>query len=213
MNREDCHYGCRHDEDGFLPPTECYRCATPLQGQYSGHPAERYAGTFNGLCDRCTHAEPIKIGEYDNGAELWEYAPHCPSWRRDRESFIAFSDCLVCEGRGFTRVSRSDSQGGSYREHCRECSKRLRHAEVLYRIGLSKYDDLKKELEDMLRVRQRGLKTDEQWADFIASPLAVQFRLKLKQLWAMPTPKYFKPPKLVRKAIWTAAGMMLVTCT
>lgn len=213
MNSEDCHYDCHHDEDGFMPPSECYRCTTPLQGQYSGHPAESYAGTFTGLCGKCTHAEPIKIGEYDNGAELWEYAPHCPSWRRDRETYIAFSDCLRCIGRGFSWIGRSDASGGSYRAYCRECNGRFHKSEALYSIEVGKYETLKKELEDMLRVKHPKPKTDEQWADLHNSPLSIQFSIKLRKLWAMPTPKVPEPPKLIRKRVWKSGKSVLVACT
>lgn len=111
--------------NGFYNGVTCRKCGKSLDGQGDGHPAESYAGTYTGLCDKCTHAGGfvIRIAESD-GCKQWSYPPHCPSWRRDRESYLAYDDCLTCKGTGRIYISRSYPQGGPYYIQCKECSAR-----------------------------------------------------------------------------------------
>jgi hypothetical protein len=112
------------DRNGMLPAHNCKQCDKPLNAD-GYHPAELYAGTYTGLCYQCerTGKRLIKIDPVD-GAETWEFPPHCPSWRRDRERFIGFTGCQACNGKGRLWVSRANSQGGSYSAQCKECSER-----------------------------------------------------------------------------------------
>lgn len=110
--------------DGMLHNHGCSRCGKQLNGD-GGHPAELYAGTYTGLCygcERgsafCTHIELMDMAEH------WEFPPHCPSWRRDREYYTGYSDCTDCDGRGSKWISRPDPQGGSYRTYCETCFSR-----------------------------------------------------------------------------------------
>ena len=100
----------------------CLRCNVKLNAD-GGHPAELYAGTFNGLCYRCTGEAGFVIETLDDGCQVWSYPPHCPSWRRDRERFLGFPDCGECNGTG--QAGRGRSFGGSsFPLHCRECMDR-----------------------------------------------------------------------------------------
>lgn len=110
---------------GMFPQHDCYQCRTPLNAD-GGHPAELYAGTYTGLCYRCQNG-PVYVEAYYpfDGAIVLNYAPHCPSWRRDRELYTAYPDCQECRGRGMLWVSRAMSMGGSYRSFCNTCSNRF----------------------------------------------------------------------------------------
>ena len=110
------------DKDGFYPIHNCKRCNKPLQGQGSGRPAELYAGTYTGLCYPCTNAPMIILRQYPDGAQRKEYSPYRPSYRRNRNSYIAYDDCDDCKGLGYTyRYQRH----GSYRAYCDTCSRRF----------------------------------------------------------------------------------------
>lgn len=111
------------NKNGFFEGLKCKKCNEPLQGERSGHPAESYAGTYTGLCYECQNSSSYVIETYANGAKLWSHPPHCPSWRRDREEFVAFNDCQECH-HGRIMISRSYGQGGSYPEYCRSCMKK-----------------------------------------------------------------------------------------
>jgi len=112
------------DSHGMLPAHQCRQCGRQLNAD-GGHPAELYAGTYTGLCYQCERSGErlVHVARLD-GAEVWEFPPHCPSWRRDRERFIGFRGCQVCAGKGRLWVGRADAQGGSYTEQCKECSAR-----------------------------------------------------------------------------------------
>ena len=111
------------DDRGFLPKHNCKSCKGPLDTT-GDRPAELYLGTYTGLCNKCTMAGSFVVKEYRDGALKISYAPHCPSWRRDREEYIAYSDCEICRGTGRLYVSRSMSQGGSYYRYCSQCLNR-----------------------------------------------------------------------------------------
>lgn len=139
--------------DGMLPTHYCGRCESELNPN-GFRPAELYAGTYTGLCYKCqnspafcTHVELI------DRAEHWEFPPHCPSWRRDRESYVGYSDCNDCDGRGSKMVSRSFPSGGPYRTYCDIC--------------FSKYDNhpLRK------RLTQRRQRINNAWASALVNHL------------------------------------------
>lgn len=113
--------------NGFPPEgltLYCRRCGTALSGDGGNRPAETYAGTYTGLCYACQRvgAFPLRTEALD-GAVWWEWPPHCPSWRRDRQTFVGYPDCTECGGRGRELVSRA--VGGSYPRNCRGCMDRL----------------------------------------------------------------------------------------
>jgi len=116
------------DRDGMLgAPGEikCRGCGKGLDAD-GGHPAERYAGTFTGLCYGCEGGPAFDTGKREaSGAEVWSHPPHAPSWRRDRQTYVWFHDCSNprCQ-HGRTWISRSDPQGGSYTVNCPACWKR-----------------------------------------------------------------------------------------
>lgn len=107
------------DSEYYYTGAECLRCGKVLGTRI---PAEIYAGTFNGLCYGCTAAGPyiVRVSLLD-GARVLSYPPHCPSWRRDRETFTAYADCETCQGSGVQR--RCVGQTG-YREYCKPCIQR-----------------------------------------------------------------------------------------
>lgn len=111
------------DDQGFLPQQNCQGCGKPLNRDKN--PAELYAGTFTGLCYECERKAAYVTYEFSDGAKYWSHAPHCPSWRRDRETFIAYDDCPECkEKHGRIMVSRNFSQGGPYPIQCQTCLSR-----------------------------------------------------------------------------------------
>lgn len=130
------------DREGVLgAPGElkCKQCGVGLDAN-GGRPAERYAGTYTGLCYGCERSRSFDTGErLLSGAQVWSHPPHCPSWRRDREMFWWFPDCQNPRCRhGSVWVSRRSSQGGSYTENCPACFKRhCDHPDV---VAKSAYD-------------------------------------------------------------------------
>lgn len=107
--------------DGFLPEgTKCEQCGTVLKKD-----AESYAGTFTGLCRACENIS-VRIEKvfFDRAVKI-SYPPHCPSWRRNRDSFIAYKDCKECGGSGKKTIIRSMAYGGSYPVSCPLCSDRF----------------------------------------------------------------------------------------
>lgn len=112
------------DNCGMLPAHNCKQCDKPLNAD-GYHPAELYAGTYTGLCYKCQNSDVRLIYTAPlDGCQSWEFPPHCPSWRRDRERFLAYPACEKCEGKGRLWVGRSDAQGGSYSQQCPDCSAR-----------------------------------------------------------------------------------------
>jgi hypothetical protein len=109
--------------DGMLAPSVCKRCNKPLNAD-GGHPAELYAGTYNGLCYACTGSGEYSEGKQADGAETWNFPPHCPAWRRDRETFIGYAGCETCGGHGRIMHYRSYATGGPYPNQCELCSAR-----------------------------------------------------------------------------------------
>jgi hypothetical protein len=111
------------DKDGMFPSDlTCIRCGKVLNAD-GGHPAELYAGTFNGLCYPCTSSGGyIEHVEILDGALSWSYPPSCPSWRRDREHAIGYADCETCKGSGIEGTHYSNST--RWRDRCKACSER-----------------------------------------------------------------------------------------
>lgn len=110
--------------DGMLGPPgvlTCKRCNRHLNPN-GDRPAEVYAGTFTGLCYACQDrgAEIIATDPLD-GAICIEYPPHCPSYRRDRESYWGYADCQRCNGKCSIVVPRDFGNGGPYRQSCSVC--------------------------------------------------------------------------------------------
>lgn len=100
--------------NGCLPAHACVKCGKELKGNNSTHPAELYAGTYNGLCYSCTHNIRYVEKTYRDGATLWNYPPQRPSWRRDREKYVGYSQCPHCQGAGRYK-------NGELYEFCRPC--------------------------------------------------------------------------------------------
>lgn len=103
---------------------DCKQCGAELSGPNGPRPAESYAGTFTGLCYRCSNGAAYVAREHDDGCQEWSYPPHCPSWRRDRETFYGFADCHLCHGAGRKVEYRPLSSGGSFPRQCHVCSAR-----------------------------------------------------------------------------------------
>ncbi len=107
--------------DDMLPQHNCKRCGRPLNAD-GGHPAELYAGTYTGLCYACEREGPRVVKAYGaDGAQRISYPPSCPSWRRDREEYIAYPDCRECKGTGRIYVDRPWRSGGGYYKSCDRC--------------------------------------------------------------------------------------------
>jgi len=104
--------------NGFLPEgTKCEQCGTVLKKD-----AESYAGTFTGLCRVCENISVRIEKVFFDRAVRKSYPPHCPSWRRDRNQFIAYEDCPECKGTGKKTITRGMAYGGSYLINCSSCS-------------------------------------------------------------------------------------------
>jgi hypothetical protein len=119
---------------GHFPETWCcLRCGKPLDGEHGRNPAETYAGTYNGLCYPCTGKEPYVEAIYTfDGAQRVSWPPHCPSWRRDRESFKGYPDCENCKGMGATRGYSGGMWSGPMWHYCHPCSERFHAARKLH---------------------------------------------------------------------------------
>ena len=105
---------------------KCERCNAVLGGKRDENgnydrPAEVYLATYTGLCDRCMRAAPYTVRREWDGAQIISYPPLNPAWRRNREEYVAYADCKVCNGQGQWMHERSYAFGGPYREQCYEC--------------------------------------------------------------------------------------------
>lgn len=179
--------------NGFLPPHPCKHCGNTLRGQDSGYPAELYLGTYTGLCYPCTSAPVWLMGSYDTGAVRYSYAPECPSWRRDRQEYIAFVDCNVCMGRGYVTLCNTSPFAVSHRQYCNTCWDRHYADEREYHRQWDEERAIRAEIE-ALNKKYSGRK----WAkvnaeDYLQHADAVRYRDLVKRLWAMPVPKQPAP--------------------
>lgn len=115
------------DKQGMLPADVfCLRCAKPLDAD-GGHPAERYLGTYNGLCYRCTSEGPyVAAVAVLDGCRRVSWAPAEPSYRRSRENFYGYEGCENCEGMGVAGYRSTGGYwcGGRSREYCKPCQGR-----------------------------------------------------------------------------------------
>lgn len=112
------------DSQGMYPVHPCKKCGKDLgggkmDGSYA-RPAELYAGTYTGLCYSCQNSGPYLETTFFDGIERWNFPPHCPSWRRDRETYVFRPGCDCEKGRRI--VSRHPMYGGSYFIQCEQCS-------------------------------------------------------------------------------------------
>jgi hypothetical protein len=102
----------------------CKRCGVVMGGRFDGigwdRPAEIYAGTYTGLCDKCMYEKDYTVKEYGCDAKLISVPPDCPSWRRNRKEFIAYSDCETCKGSSWV-WKRSGAWGERYKAQCETC--------------------------------------------------------------------------------------------
>lgn len=126
---------------GMYPSTwTCRGCGCPLNAD-GFHPAELYAGTYTGLCYDCERKPFFVASTYAlDGAMRVSYPPSRPSWRRDREEFVAYADCETCGGGGIGSVD--SLRGSTYRHYCAACHDRfyahplrdraIRHRQHLY---------------------------------------------------------------------------------
>lgn len=100
----------------------CKRCGVVMGGNFDGigwdRPAEIYAGTATGLCDKCMRESDYVLETFEDGAKRVSVAPTCPSWRRDRTTHIAYDNCPECGGKGYTR---SSGTWGSSNASCKTC--------------------------------------------------------------------------------------------
>lgn len=161
------------DSNGFYPQHPCKACGKPLQGDGDGHPAESYAGTYTGLCDVCTRAGGYVEHTYRDGAQRWSYPPHCPAWRRDRETFHAYPDCQTCQGSGRLYVSRSCAVGGSYYSYCPQCFERF-YGEPLRAEHSRRSDQIARDAQDAYSrdVKALAKRTHRKVTDIPAAELA-----------------------------------------
>ena len=150
------------------PKHNCIKCGKPLNAD-GNHPAELYAGTYTGLCYGCEKSSSYVVKEYRDGAKRISYPPHCPSWRRDREEFIAYDGCPFCKGTGrFMKYSHGTF--GSYPVHCDRCFDRYyneplrKWAETrkkkIYSAAQNVYDNLLKK-NKIYKLVQRGKAPDD----------------------------------------------------
>lgn len=182
--------------DGMLPARSCTGCGKQLNAD-GNHPAELYAGTYTGLCYTC-EKKPFFVTrtEFD-GALILSYPPHCPSWRRDRETFIAYDDCEKCHGKGRFMVSRSFSQGGPYPKNCDVCSARYHNNPIRRwrerrhtRLTQAAYSTFGAELK---RHRFTG---DEPEADPIRQRVLSRYYTLLESLESLYTTRTTQPVKV-----------------
>lgn len=180
----------KRDWDGFIPgPVHCRRCRALLHGQGSGYPAETYLGTYNGLCYPCTGRPPEVVGHYSDGAVLVDHPPHCPSWRRSRERFFAWADCQTCQGLG---VKWKYGQHGRYPTQCADCRDRRYGTWHAYTKRQRAIRDEIEQLEKAAKKEQKKLGTG--WvAAWATNPIAVRYRLLVKELWETPVVREPRP--------------------
>lgn len=163
------------DENGFLPPQPCRRCGRQLEGEGSGRPAELYAGTFTGLCNGCTNAPDYSMSDPgDPKANIVSCSPALPSWRRDRETFVAFADCPYCLGHGYAWRSGSTHR---WRQQCDVCADRRwnRYARAREHWYRKRFEEIRK--------AARKVKDDPACRVWRDHPLAREWRRLMRAWW------------------------------
>lgn len=184
------------DRDGMLPAWMfCMRCNKTLNAD-GNHPAELYLGTFTGLCYGCAAAGPYvaRVSLLD-GARVLSYPPHCPSWRRDRETYTGYPDCEACQGSGVQGHGTS-AGGGRYRLYCRACIERygshpVRALDREWRLKLQDAGDrayrLRMTLAAGLRPSASRKRQEAAWTalgDDVKSALRAEIKPRYKRLLA-----------------------------
>lgn len=140
-------------QTGMFPSDWCCKACGKALNADGNHPAKLYAGTYTGLCYGCERSEGFVVSTDPlDGAITWSYPPSTPSWRRDRETKVAYADCPDCGGAGF-RWEYTYGRGRT-RAYCVTCSDRRashplrrwrseriealpRHAEAAYQARLA----------------------------------------------------------------------------
>ena len=122
------------DKSTGMYPAEwrCRICKVQLNKD-GFHPAELYAGTYTGLCYKCEAAPYFVEHTYFDGALRVSYPPSSPSWRRDRETFTAYADCTICQGKGVE--STFYNNWTNHRVACKMCSTRYYDNAVRVKTG------------------------------------------------------------------------------
>jgi hypothetical protein len=117
---------------GHFPSHLCLGgCGKMLDDENGRNPAETYAGTYTGLCYRCSMGPPVVMAVFTfDGAQKVSWPPSCPSWRRSRETFYGYPECENCKGMGATRGWNNHSPIWN---HCKDCLKRFSGARREYR--------------------------------------------------------------------------------
>ena len=84
----------------------------------TGEPSN-YLGIYTGSCFQCQNRGCYVEKELVDGCLVLNFPPACPSYRREREIFYAYSNCEECGGQGH---KMKYSSGANYREYCKTCS-------------------------------------------------------------------------------------------
>lgn len=182
------------DKQGMLPADVfCVRCAKPLNMD-GNHPAERYLGTFNGLCYGCTSAGAyVAATSALDGCRRVSWPPHCPSWRRDRETHWAYADCATCGGMGIELPARRYDSGG---QSCRPCL--ARYSAHPQRAGWSRWSVV------VIRSCQASFERAWDYQAGVPRKCTNKRRAELRAAWAGPDREHATPEFAQLKADYTA---------
>jgi hypothetical protein len=183
------------DRHGMLPDDwACIRCAKPLNAD-GNHPAELYAGTWNGLCYGCTSAGAYVAATSSlDGCRRVSWPPHCPSWRRDREDHWAYEDCQTCGGMGIELPAyRGSNSGGQY---CRPCL--ARYSAHPQRAGWSRWS------ERVMRSCQASFERAWDYQAGVPKRCTGKRRAGLREAYAGPDREHQTPEFAQLKADYTA---------
>jgi hypothetical protein len=178
------------DRHGMLPDDIfCIRCAKPLNAD-GGHPAELYAGTYNGLCYGCTGAGPYvaAVTQLD-GCQRVSWPPPCPSHRRDRVNHYGYPDCGNCKGLGATGYTSSAKS-------CEKClDRRMSHPQ---RAGWSRWS------ERIMRSCQAAFERAWDYHAGVPKKCTAKRRAELRAAFAGPDREHATPEFTQLKADYLA---------
>jgi hypothetical protein len=150
----------------------------------SGRPAELYAGTYTGFCYECQNGGDYVFLTEKDGAKHISCPPSCPSWRRDRETFIAYGDCPSCNGIGYSwKSGRYDS----YRSYCEPCLNKHSNNKFrikYFRIAKKLYNKYNDTFLSRIKTEEKKLKAklDNKQAAELVGDLFNIYSLKIKKL-------------------------------
>jgi len=188
--------------NGFYPEHPCKKCGQMLKGQDSGYPAETYAGTYNGLCYKCTGSMPYLQKKWADGCQLWNFPPHLSSWRRDRETYFYHPLCTneECE-HGRVYVSRCFSFGGSYYINCDYCVAKYfknKYRQYTYDHGVAVYKIAQKVFDRLVKKIEKSKKYDETTKEQMIAEIkeTLQNRVKKLMIWAKIQEENLRPKLL-----------------